>query len=98
MFALIIGQLPDQFDIPSFISGCQKSKMPYFFESLGQHMKQEPPDELHSIKGHLLCRIVLGSVFPGKYHSTVFKGFDPVIGDGDSVSVASEILKYLFRA
>lgn len=41
-------------------------------------MEQEPPDELHGIKGHLLYGIVC-PVLPGEYHFALFKGFDAVI-------------------
>jgi hypothetical protein len=59
-----------------------------------QHMEQEAADELDRIEGHGLGAGVIGVVFPVKADVTILQGAKPVIGDGDAMSVAGQILEY----
>jgi hypothetical protein len=56
------------------------------------------PDELGSIKGHGFYLIPIGIILPRKGNLSILKAEDPMIGNGDSVGVPSEILKNRLRA
>ena len=59
-----------------------------------QHVEQETADELDRIQGHDLGAGMVRVVFPFKADIAVLQGAKPVIGDGDAMSVASEILEH----
>jgi|HubBroStandDraft_4_1064222.scaffolds.fasta_scaffold74345_3 hypothetical protein len=59
-----------------------------------QHVEQEATDELDRVEGHDLGAGVVRVVFPVKADMAVVQGAKPVIGDGDAMSVASEILEH----
>jgi len=59
-----------------------------------QHVEQEAADELDRIQGHGLGAGVIGVVFPVKADVTILQSAKPVIGDGDAMSVASQILEH----
>ena len=59
-----------------------------------QHVEQETADELDRIQGHDLGAGMVRVVFPVKADMAVLQGAKPVIGDGNAMSVASEILEH----
>jgi len=58
-------------------------------------MKQESPDEFLGREGHGLLLIVVAIVSPVEFHMTVFDIDDPMIGDGDPVRVAANVIHHL---
>jgi hypothetical protein len=64
------------------------------YEAGGQHVEQEAADELDCIEGHDLGARVIRVVFPVKADAAVFQGAQPVVGNGDAMSVASQILEH----
>ena len=60
----------------------------------GQHVEQEAANELDRIEGHGLGAGVIGVVFPVEADAAVFQSAQPVVGDGDAMSVASQILEH----
>ena len=64
-------------------------------ESRRQDVKQESPDELVCREGHGLLLIVVAVVPPIELHMTVFDIDDPVIGNGDPVRVAANVVHHL---
>jgi hypothetical protein len=59
-----------------------------------QHVEQETADELNRVQGHDLGAGMIRAVFPVKADMAVLQGAKAVIGDGDAMSVASEILEH----
>ena len=59
-----------------------------------QHVEQEAADELNRIEGHGLSAGMVRVVFPVEADVAVFQRAKTVIGDGDAVSVASQILEH----
>src|ERR1700683_4841540 len=62
------------------------------YEAGGQHVEQEAANELDCIQSHDLGAGVIRVVFPVKADAAVFQGAQPVVGNGDAMSVASKIL------
>src|SRR5437879_5801455 len=58
-------------------------------------MKEESPDELVCREGHGLLLVVVAIVPPGEFHFTAFDIDDPMIGDGDAVRVAANVIHHL---
>ena len=52
-------------------SASQITEMPYFVESLRQHMKQEPPYELLSGNGHYLSFVFFAVILPDECDSAI---------------------------
>jgi hypothetical protein len=63
-------------------------------QSGGQHVEQEAADEFDRIEGHGLGAGVIRVVFPVKADTAVFQSAKPVVGDGDAMSVARQILEH----
>ena len=59
-----------------------------------QHVEQEAADELDRIQGHDLGAGMVRVVFPVEADVAVFHRSKAVIGDGDAMSVASQILEH----
>ena len=59
-----------------------------------QHVEQEAADELDCIQSHGLGPGVIRIVFPVKADAAVFQSAKTVVGDGDAMSVASQILEH----
>jgi hypothetical protein len=60
-------------------------------------MQQEAADEVAERKGHLLLGVAVGAVAPGEGDAAVGDGADAVVGDGDAVGVAPEVVERLLR-
>ena len=59
-----------------------------------QHVEQEAANELDRIESHGLGAGVIRVVFPVEADAAVFQSAKPVVGDGDAMSVASQILEH----
>ena len=59
-----------------------------------QHVEQEAADELDRIEGHGLGAGMVRVVFPVEADAAVLQSAKPVVGDGDAMSVASQILEH----
>ena len=59
-----------------------------------QHVEQETADELDRIEGHGLGARVIRVVFPVEADLAVFQGSKPMVGDGDAVRVARQVLEH----
>ena len=57
-------------------------------------MEQETADELDRIEGHGLGARVIRVVFPVEADLAVFQGSKPMVGDGDAVRVARQVLEH----
>ena len=57
-------------------------------------MEQKAADELDRIEGHGLSARMIRVIFPVEAEMAVFQSAKTVVGDGDTMSVASQILEY----
>jgi hypothetical protein len=57
-------------------------------------MQQEAAQELDRVQSHELGAAAVGIIFPLKTYAAIFKSAKAVVGDGDAVRVASQILEY----
>ena len=57
-------------------------------------MEQETADELDRIEGHGLGAGVIRVIFPVEADAAIFQGSKPVVGDGDAMSIAGQILEH----
>ncbi len=63
-----------------------------------QYVEQKAADELDRIEGHGLGAGMISVVFPLEAHMAVFQSAKTVVGDGDAMSVAGQILQYAPRS
>jgi hypothetical protein len=67
-------------------------------EAFGQDVKEKAADELQRIENHGALSARLGVVLPAKGDLAVVNRDKPLVGDGDPVGVAREVLEHLLRA
>ena len=61
-------------------------------------MKQEPPQKLLDGHGHQAFLVLVGIVFPAESDLAIGEVNYPVVGDGDTMSVAGQIVDDMFRS
>lgn len=61
----------------------------------GQDMQQKTPQKLIRTERHHSLFIAVGIVLPTKRDLSVGKRYEPVIGDGNAMSVASQVLQHV---
>src|ERR1700674_586748 len=61
-------------------------------------MQKEATQKLLGGKGHQTALAAVSVVLPAERHFTVAKGNQPVIGNGDAVRVARQIVQYMLGA
>ncbi len=64
-------------------------------EALGEQVKQEATEKLIARDGHHFLPIVVGRVTPAKGNLIVRQCDQAMVGDGDAMSIASEILQHV---
>src|SRR5258708_39885590 len=64
-------------------------------EPTRQNVEQKSPDELVRREGHDFLLIVVAVVSPVEFHLAIFDVDDPVIGNGDAVRVAGDMVAHL---
>lgn len=64
-------------------------------ESLGEQMKQEATQKLFPRDGHHFLPVVIGRVTPAEGDLGVGQSEQAMIGDGNAVGIATEILQYV---
>jgi hypothetical protein len=72
--------------------------MAYAHQASGQHVKQEAAQELMGGNGHDLLLAAVGIVSPAKGDAIVLKGHETMVGDGDAMGIAGQVVENLFRA
>jgi len=65
-------------------------------EAARQSVEQEPPQELFGGDGHQPLFVLMRIILPSKSDFAVGKVHDPVIGNGDSVSVSGQVVEDMF--
>jgi hypothetical protein len=63
-----------------------------------KHMEKEAAQKLLCCDGHQLLFAAVSVILPAKRHLTISEVYEPVIGDGDAMDVASQVMKNVLRA
>ena len=58
-------------------------------------MEEESPHELGGIQAHELGLVAVGAVFPSEGHLTLLHGDQTLVGDGDPIAIAPEVVEDL---
>jgi hypothetical protein len=90
-------ELPGAGKETSPTSICLKAKVTDSDEAMGQHVKEESPDEVGGREGERPAQIVAPSVAITKGDLTVFVSNETFVADGDAMGVAPEVAQYLCR-
>jgi hypothetical protein len=65
-------------------------------ESAWQHMQQKAPQELVGADGHGPLLIAMGVILPPERDLAVLESNQSVVGDGNTMSILSEVMQYVF--
>ena len=77
------------------VSIAQEAVIANAVESTGENVEEESPDELLGEEGHDFLLIVVAIVPPLELDPPVFDIHDPMIGNGDSMRVAADVVHHL---
>jgi hypothetical protein len=80
------------------VSIAQESVVANAVESSGENMEEESSDELIGREGHDFLLIVVAVVPPVEFDLPVFDFHQPMIGNSDPVSLATDVVHHLLRA
>ena len=72
--------------------------MPNANQPTRQNVQQKSAQELMSGNGHDLFLAAVGVVSPAKGHAIVLEGHEAVVGDGDAMGVAGQVVENMFGA
>jgi hypothetical protein len=67
-------------------------------QPLGQNVDEEASQELIRGNGHDLLLASVGIVSPAERDAIVFEGYESMVGDGDAVGIAGEVVENMFGA
>src|SRR4051794_11636451 len=73
----------------------EEAEVPDAVESIRQHMDQEAADEFIGRERHRLLTVGISIVFPVKADLAVVDGHQAVVGDGDAMGIAADIIENL---
>ena len=67
-------------------------------EAVREHMEKKAPQKLLGRYGHQLLFAAMRVILPAERHLTIGQVHEPVVGDGNAMGVASQIMKNVLRA
>ena len=67
-------------------------------QAFGQNVKKESAQELMGGNGHDLLFAAMSIVSPTERDALVLEGYEPMVGDGDAMGVAGQIVENVFGA
>jgi hypothetical protein len=76
----------------------EKAEVPDADQALGQNVDQESAQKLVCGNGHNLLLAAVCIVFPAKRDSIILERHQSMVGDGDAVRIASEIVQNMLGA
>src|SRR3984957_17871576 len=76
----------------------EEAEVPDAVKPVRQHMDQKAPDELLTREGHYLLAVVISVILPAEADLAVIHGHQSVVGNGDAMSVAPDVVENLGRA
>jgi hypothetical protein len=74
----------------------KKSKVSNANQAAGQDVKQEAAQELMGGNCHDLLLASVGIISPVERDVIVFKGYEPMVGDGHAMGVAGQAVENMF--
>lgn len=89
-------QLPAKREIVFFGAVGEKAEVANADESGGKGVKKETSDEFIRGQGHDLALVAVPAVAEGKGDDSIFNVEDAVVGNGDAVGIAAEVVKDFF--
>jgi len=90
-----IEKLAAECKLAAAITISQKAEVTDLGETLWKNVKQEAADELVSFQSHGSDAVVFFAVFPLECDFAVLQCYQAVIGNGDPVCIAAEVVKNL---
>ena len=63
-----------------------------------QHMEKKAAQKLLCCHGHQLLFAAVGVILPAEGNLTISEGNEPVVGDGDTMCIAGQVMKNVLRA
>ena len=67
-------------------------------QAFGQHVKKKSAQELICGNGHNLVLAAVGIVSPAEGDAIVLEGHEAMVGDGDAMGVAGQVVENVFGA
>ena len=67
-------------------------------QTAGQNVQHESAQELMSGNSHNLLLAVVGIISPAEGDAIVLEGHEAMVGDGDAVGVAGQVVENMFGA
>jgi hypothetical protein len=91
-------QFPAALKLAGAVTVAEEAIISDAVKSVRQHMDQEAADKLLAVEGHRLLAVAVPVILPPKRNLAVVHRQQPVVGDGDSVGVAADIVENLRRS
>ena len=63
-----------------------------------EYMEKKAAQKLLCCDRHQLLFAAVGVIFPAERHLTIGEVYEPVVGDGDAMRVACQVMKNVLRA
>ena len=76
----------------------EESEVSDTHQTAGQNVQQEAAQELMCGNGHELLLAAVGMVSPAEGDAIALKGHEAMVGDGDAVGIASQVVENMFGA
>src|SRR5208283_908570 len=76
----------------------EEAVVPDAMKPVRQHMDQEAADELLGREGHRLLAVVIPVILPAEADLALVHGHQAVVGDGDAMGIAPDVVENLCRA
>src|SRR5215471_17293135 len=76
---------------------CEEAAEADAHKAARQGVEQEPPQEFLASYSHQPLLALVGIVFPSEGDLTVGEVYDPVVGDGDAMCIARQVMEDMFR-
>ena len=67
-------------------------------QAAGQNVQQESAQELMGGNGHDLLLAAVGIVSPAEGNAIALEGHETMVGDGDAVGIAGQVVENMFGA
>jgi hypothetical protein len=74
----------------------EETEMPDAHEARGEHVQKKPSKKLFDAKRHHAFLVAMSRIAPAKADLLVGDRDQPVVGDGDAMSVVAQVLENLF--
>lgn len=76
----------------------EEAKVTDALESVWQDMDEKSPDELFGLQSHRLLPMVVAVIVPMKSHPAIVDVAQAVIGNGDTVGIAANVMEHFLGA